>query len=293
MITATMVKELRERTGAGMMECKKALQETNGDIDLAIENMRKAGQAKADKKSSRTAAEGVIVAASSENNKHAVMLEVNCETDFVARDAGFVEFVNKLAIVALTNNCTSAEQTLAANYTDSETVDVARKHLISKIGENVNLRRVVSLSSNSGIVGTYIHSGRIGVLVEMEGGSESLARDIAMHVAASSPLVVSPDDVPEELVQKEKEIFSVQAKQSGKPDEIIEKMIAGRIRKFLDEVSLMGQPFVKDPNTTVAKLLKTENAKVLSFTRYQVGEGIDKKQDNFVEEVMSQVKGSN
>ncbi len=292
MITANMVKELRERTGAGMMECKKALLETNGNIDLAIENMRKAGQAKADKKSDRTAAEGVIVVATSSDNKHAVMLEINCETDFVARDGGFSEFVNKVAKVALTNNCESAEQALATNYSDTETVDEARKHLIVKIGENINLRRVLSITSKTGIVGSYIHSGRIGVLVEMVGGSESLARDIAMHIAATNPLVVSPEDVPGDLVEKEKEIFSAQAKQSGKPDEIIEKMIVGRIRKFLDEVSLVGQAFVKDPNTTVSKLLKSENAKVISFTRYQVGEGIEKKQDNFVEEVMSQVKSS-
>lgn len=293
MVTAAMVKELRERTGAGMMECKKALVESNGDITVAIENMRKAGQAKADKKASRTAAEGVIVVCNSNDNKQAVMMEVNCETDFVARDEGFLSFVNTVAKVALDNKVSSVEDLAGMQYSDAETVDEARKNLIVKIGENINVRRVTYFASEDGFMGSYIHSGRIGVVLEMQGGSTALAKDVAMHITAANPLVVTPEEVSEELVEKEKEIFAAQAEQSGKPAEIIEKMISGRIRKFLDEVSLLGQPFVKDPSTTVSKLLKAENAQVVSFVRYQVGEGIEKKVDNFAEEVMSQVNSSN
>jgi elongation factor Ts len=295
-ITATMVKELRERTGAGMMECKKALEESKGSIDVAIENMRKAGHAKADKKASRTAAEGIVFIASDNDNKNAVMLEVNSETDFVARDQGFVAFVKEAAAVALKNKASSVEQLLELKMDNQDTVDAARRHLISKIGENINVRRVSLITvntNNSGHVGSYVHGDRIGVVVALEGGSTGLAKDLAMHIAASAPIVVSQDDVPAEVIAKEREIFSAQALQSGKPAEIVEKMISGRINKFLDEVSLLGQPFVKDPNTTIAKLLKADNAKVLSFVRFQVGEGIEKKQDNFADEVMAQVKGVN
>lgn len=293
MITAAMVKELRERTGSGMMECKKALQEANGDIDLAIDNMRKAGQAKADKKSSRTAAEGIVVIRVSDDNKQSVMLEINCETDFVARDENFLAFVKNAATVALNKNTSNVDELLVCTSNSGDTVDEERKHLIVKIGENVNIRRLDSLSSKTGQIGTYIHSGRIGVMVELEGGSLALAKDIAMHITAANPLVVTPEEVSAELVEKEKEIFSVQAKQSGKPAEIIDKMIMGRIQKYLDEVSLLGQAFVKDPSTTIGKLLKAENAKVKRFIRFQVGEGIEKKQENFADEVMAQVKGSN
>lgn len=294
MITANMVKELRERTGAGMMECKKALEVSNGNIDVAVENMRISGQAKADKKSDRTAAEGTIFVKSSDDNKQAIIMEVNCETDFVAKDANFLSFVKSSAEIALQNKCSTVEELLASNYSNDETMDVTRKHLIVKIGENVNIRRLELISSDAGQIGAYIHGGRIGVVVALEGGSLSLAREIAMHIAASNPLVVTPEEVSQELIEKEKEIFSEQAKQSGKPAEIIEKMINGRIQKFLDEISLLGQPFVKDPNTSVGKLLKAENAKVIKFVRYQVGEGIEKKQDNFAEEVMAQVnKGNN
>lgn len=292
MVTAKMVKELRERTGAGMMECKKALQETSGDIDLAIENMRKAGQAKADKKANRTAAEGVIVISTSDDHKNGVMIEVNCETDFVAKDSGFNEFTDNLVAAALSNNVSSLEDLLGSTLTTGETVEEARKNLIVKIGENINVRRLAAVKSDNGHVGYYIHGGRIGVILEMEGGSEALGKDIAMHIAASNPLVVSPEDVPSDVVEKEKDIFQAQASQSGKPAEIIEKMISGRIKKFLDEVSLLGQAYVKDPSMTVAKLLKAENATVKSFVRYQVGEGIDKKEDNFAEEVMSQVNSA-
>lgn len=293
MITAQMVKELRERTGAGMMECKKALQESNGDIDVAIENMRKAGQAKADKKASRTAAEGLILVRTSDDNKQAIILEINCETDFVARDENFLNFVNTVADIALKNKTTNAEELLTAEYAAGNTVDQTRKTLIAKIGENVNLRRVEYVTTETGQLGSYIHGGRIGVLVEIDGGPVSLAKDIAMHVAASNPLVVNPEEVPDHLVEKEKEIFKAQAEQSGKPAEIIEKMITGRIRKFVDEISLTGQPFVKDPSTTVGKLVKADNAKVVKFIRYQVGEGIEKKEENFAEEVMAQVRGGN
>lgn len=293
MITAAMVKELRERTGAGMMECKRALEESKGDLDLAIENMRKAGQAKADKKSSRTAAEGIIYIKTDDDAKNAVIIEVNCETDFVARDTGFVDFVKSSANAALVNNVGDEQQLLNQKNNNNETVDEARRNLISKIGENINVRRLSKVSAKpNSRVGAYLHGDRIGVVVEMEGGSSSLAKDIAMHIAASSPSVVNPEDVSQETIAKEKEIFSAQAMQSGKPQDIIERMVSGRITKFLDEVSLLGQAFIKDPNTTVGKLLKSENAKVLSFIRYQVGEGIEKKQDNFVEEVMAQVKGS-
>ncbi len=293
MITAAMVKELRERTGAGMMECKRALEESKGDLDLAIENMRKAGQAKADKKSSRTAAEGIIYIKTDDDAKNAVIIEVNCETDFVARDTGFVDFVKSSANAALVSNVGDEQQLLNQKNNNNETVDEARRNLISKIGENINVRRLSKVNAKpNGRVGAYLHGDRIGVVVEMEGGSSSLAKDIAMHIAASSPSVVNPEDVSQETIAKEKEIFSAQAMQSGKPQDIIDRMVSGRITKFLDEVSLLGQSFIKDPNTTVGNLLKLENAKVLSFIRYQVGEGIEKKQDNFVEEVMAQVKGS-
>lgn len=292
-ITASMVKELRERTQAGMMECKKALEESKGDLELAIENMRKAGHAKADKKASRTAAEGIIFIKYDSNNKNVVMLEMNCETDFVARDTGFTNFVKGTAQAALDNNVADDQQLLNQKIDGQETVDEARRNLISKIGENINLRRLAKLSATNGCLGSYTHNDRIGVIVELEGGSENLAKDIAMHIAASAPLVVSPENVPADAIEKEREIFSAQARQSGKPAEIVEKMIAGRINKFLDEISLIGQPYIKDPNMTVAKLLTTQNAKVKNFVRYQVGEGIEKKQDDFATEVMAQVKGSN
>ncbi len=292
-ITAAMVKELRDRTQAGMMECKKALSESNGDIEVAIENMRKAGHAKADKKASRTAAEGIIFIKYDADNKNVVMLEVNCETDFVARDTGFTDFVKNTAEAALNKNVTEDQQLLDQKINNGETVDEARRNLISKIGENINLRRFTKLSTESGSLGSYSHNDRIGVIVELEGGSANLAKDIAMHVAAAAPIVVSQDDVPADVIAKEREIFSAQAKQSGKPAEIIEKMIVGRINKYLDEVSLLGQAFIKDPNITIAKLLASSGAKVKSFVRYQVGEGIEKKQDDFATEVMAQVKGAN
>ncbi|TNF69920.1 MAG: elongation factor Ts [Gammaproteobacteria bacterium] len=291
-ITAQMVKELRERTGAGMMECKKALTETNGDMEKAVEMMRKAGQAKADKKASRTTAEGVIVIATSANGKEAALVEINCETDFVARDENFTQFANNVAQAVLVSKETEVAKLADLKLVTGEDIETARKNLISKIGENISVRRVKFVETATGVLGTYSHSGRIGVVVTVENGDQELAKDLAMHVAASNPTVVDPSEVPAELVEKEKEIFSAQAKESGKPEAIIEKMVEGRVRKFLDEVSLTGQPFVKDPNQKVSALLKAKGATVTGFIRYAVGEGIEKEETNFAEEVMSQVRGA-
>ena len=288
-ITAALVKELRDRTGAGMMECKRALVETDGDIEVAIENMRKSGQAKAAKKAGRIAAEGVILTRSDDNN--AVILEVNCETDFVSRDDSFIAFGNMVADAALANATTSVEA-LSAIEIDGKSVEEARLALVSKIGENIQVRRVEVLPLNGGNAASYIHGGRIGVVVAINGGDEALASDIAMHVAASNPQFVTEDQVSEDVIAKEKEIFVAQAKESGKPDNIIEKMIGGRLKKFLGEISLTGQPFVKDPSTSVADLLKSHGAEVTSFIRYEVGEGIEKKQEDFAAEVMAQVQGN-
>jgi elongation factor Ts len=287
-ISASLVKELRERTGAGMMECKKALVAANGDIETAIEEMRKAGQAKADKKAGRIAAEGVIIVKVSADHHKAIILEVNSETDFVARDENFQRFVDEISDAALAHSVGDIE-TLNSLSLGDLTVDEARRALIHKIGENINVRRI-ELIETSGNLGAYVHGGRIGVLVELNPGNQELAKDLAMHVAASSPIVVSQNDVPEAVVAKEKEIFIAQAQESGKPMEIIEKMIQGRLRKFLDEVSLMGQPFVKDPNTKVADLVKSHNAQVKRFIRFVVGEGIEKEEVDFATEVMQQAK---
>jgi elongation factor Ts len=290
-ITAAMVKDLRERTGAGMMECKKALVETNGDIEAAIEHMRKTGLAKADKKAGRTAAEGTIVVKSSDDGKRVVMVEVNCETDFVTKGDDFNNFANAVADVALEKGPADLDALLATPMAGGETVAEALKNLIAKIGENMNVRRFRVLETESGILANYQHGSRIGVVVELEGGDAELARDIAMHIAASRPQAVSAEQIPAELIEKEKEIFTAQAQESGKPAEIIEKMIAGRINKFLKEITLLGQPFVKDPDQTVEKLLKSAGASVTTFARLEVGEGIEKKQENFADEVMSQIQG--
>lgn len=288
-ITAAQVKELRERTGAGMMECKKALVETDGDIEKAIENMRKSGQAKAAKKAGRIAAEGIILVRSDEQN--AVILEVNSETDFVSRDEGFVAFANTVADAAIANKTADVE-TLKSVMLDGKSVEDTRLELVQTIGENIQIRRVNLLSVADGQSASYLHGGRIGVIVGLNGGDEVLAKDVAMHIAASNPQVVNPEDVSESVVEKEKEIFIAQAKESGKPDEIIEKMIGGRLKKFLAEVSLTGQPFVKDPSTSVGDLLKGSDATVTEFIRYEVGEGIEKKEEDFAAEVMAQVKGN-
>ncbi|KTD19279.1 translation elongation factor Ts (EF-Ts) [Legionella lansingensis] len=289
-ISASLVMQLRERTGAGMMECKKFLTMTNGDIEQAIIEMRKAGQAKADKKADRVAAEGIIVIVREAHGKTGVMLEINSETDFVARDENFTHFAQKVGETALASGVTDikalADQTLAGS---NITVEQARQELISKIGENIKLRRLERMSSD-GVIGHYLHGTRIGVMVAMKNGDETLAKDIAMHVAASRPMVVNRDQVSSEAIENEREIFTAQARESGKPQDIIDKMIEGRINKFVDEVSLLGQPYVKDPNKKVSQLLKEKNAEVVSFVRFEVGEGIEKKEDNFVEEVMAQVR---
>ncbi len=291
-ITAALVKELRERTGAGMMECKKALVETDGDIELAIENMRKSGQAKAAKKAGRIAAEGVIVIKASDDGKKVAMAEVNCETDFVAKDDNFLSFANAVVERVLDSDVADVEALNALPLHEGEdtTVEEARQALVSKIGENMSVRRFVRMETD-GQIASYRHGVRIGVLVEMTGGDEELGRDLAMHIAASNPVCVEEKDVPEDLLAKEKEIIEAQAKESGKPENIIEKMVEGRLRKYLSEVTLVGQPFVKDPDTTVGKLLKSKGAGVNQFVRFEVGEGIEKKQENFAEEVAAQMRG--
>jgi elongation factor Ts len=290
-ITADAVKTLRERTGAGMMECKKALVETNGDLDAAAEMMRKAGLAKADKKAGRVAAEGAIVTERSADGRSAVILEVNCETDFVARQAEFQGFAAAIARTALATGAGSLESLLALPLDGGATVEETRRSLIARIGENISVRRVAGLSAPT-LVGSYVHGTRIGVLVGLEGGDASLAHDLAMHVAASNPQYVTPAEVPAAVLDKEREILSAQAAQEGKPAEIVAKMVEGRVRKYLAEICLVGQPFVKDPEVTVEKLLKGAGARVTGFLRFEVGEGIEKKQENFADEVAAQVKAA-
>ncbi len=290
-ITASQVKELRERTGAGMMECKKALVEVDGDIDAAIEHLRKAGLAKADKKASRVAAEGRIALLVSDDGKSAVIVEVNCETDFVAGGEEFADFVNSTANVALSEKPISVEQ-LSALKIGASTIEEARRVLIAKIGENVSIRRIEMLQSEKGRYGQYMHGTRIGVLVDVEGGDNSLAKDLAMHIAASKPAYVATENVPPEDISKEREIFMAQAAGSGKPEEIVAKMVDGRIRKYLSEITLLGQPFVKDPNITVEKLLQQAGGSVAGFVRFKVGEGIEKKVENFADEVRAQAEQS-
>ena len=289
-ITASLVKELRERTGSGMMECKKALVETNGDIEAAIENMRKSGQAKAAKKSGRTAADGVIVIKYSDDAKRAVMVEVNCETDFVAKDDNFNSFADAVAERALNSDAATVEELLEQPLHDGEetTVNMAREALIAKIGENMNVRRFQRFETANGQLISYKHGVRIGVMVDLEGGDEELGKDIAMHIAATNPVCVSEDQVPADLLAKEREIFKVQALESGKPENIIDKIIEGRVKKYLADITLEGQAFVKDPDQTVGKLLSSANAKVAVFSRFEVGEGIEKKQENFADEVAAQ-----
>lgn len=289
-ITAEQVKELWERSGAPMMDCKRALEGANGDIDAAMDAMRMAGQAKADKKAGRIAAEGLITVATNAAGNLAALVETNCETDFVARDTNFVGFAKALAELALANKIADRDALLQAKMGEG-TVDSTRATLVGKLGENINLRRVVLIGADDSVLGTYIHGGRIGVVVQLRGGDVSLAKDLAMHVAANQPKVVSPDEVPQALLDKEREIYTVQAQESGKPAEIIEKMIEGRLKKFRDEVALLGQPFVKDPNVTVSALLKNAKAEVVAFYRFEVGEGIEKEKVDFAKEVMEQVKG--
>ena len=289
-ITATMVKELRERTGAGMMDCKKALQEADGDMEVAIEDMRKSGMAKAAKKAGRIAAEGIIIIQQADNL--GIMLEVNSETDFVAKDENFLGFANLVADTILQNKPADLEALLNLKTSKGESVEEARQALISKIGENINVRRFNIVEGKGEHLGAYIHGGRIGVLIDVSGGGADLARDLAMHVAASRPICVAAEEVSAEVLDKEKAIFVAQAEESGKPAEIVEKMVTGRLQKFLKEVTLLGQPFIKDPDQNVEKLLSDNSATVNNFVCYEVGEGIEKKVENFAEEVMAQAKGS-
>jgi len=294
-VTAESVKVLRERTGAGMMECKKALVETNGDLEAAAELMRKSGLAKADKKATRVAAEGVIVIERAGDNKRAAIVEVNCETDFVAREKDFQSFAAGVAKVALSKSPGSLEDLLGASFEGSQTVDDVRRALIAKIGENIGVRRFAVLEAPA-VVGTYLHGTRIGALVAMKSGDEAVAKDIAMHVAAINPARVSAAEVPADEVAKERGIFIEQAKSdpktTGKPQEIVDKIIEGKVRKWLGEITLLGQPFVKDDKQTVEQYLKTAGGEVLSILRYEVGAGIEKKQEDFAAEVMKQVRGS-
>jgi elongation factor Ts len=286
-ISAQLVKELRERSGAGMMECKKALVENNGDIETAMEWLRKSGLAKADKKASRIAAEGRIVAAQATGK--AVLVEVNCETDFVGKDASFLKFSDAVADVALNSNAADIDALKAAAYPGGGTVEDAAKTLIATIGEKIDVRRLARVESD-GVIGSYIHGGRIGVLVALKGGSEELAKGIAMHVAAMNPAYVRADDVPADFLAKEKDIALSQMsdKEKAKPAEILEKIVAGKVNKIISEVTLLGQPYVLDTNVTVADALKKEGADVISVVRLAVGEGIEKATEDFAAEVMKQ-----
>jgi len=286
-ITASLVKELRERTGSGMMECKKALVETDGDIEAAAELMRKSGAAKADKKAGRVAADGAIKVSVSADGKSAVILEINSETDFVAKDDNFQAFAEEVLAAVAQQKPASVEELSAMTLSSGQTVEEARQALIAKVGENIQVRRFEIVESSASIA-SYLHGARIGVLVDSS-ASNDLARDIAMHIAAVNPQFVDQDSIPAEFVEKEKAILIAQAESSGKPPEIIEKMIQGRLNKFLAEVSLLGQPFVKDPDQTVAKLLSGADANVNGFVRYEVGEGIEKKVEDFAAEVASQL----
>ena len=287
-ITAGMVKELRERTGLGMMDCKKALVEADGDMEKAIDDLRKASGLKAAKKAGRVAADGTVLSKISEDGNFGVILEVNSEIDFVARDENFLNFANKVLDKAFTTRESDVATLMAGE------LENAREALVQKIGENISVRRVNMIefkNANDGIVDGYIHSNnRIAVLVAIKGGDDSLAKDIAMHVAAVNPIVVRAEDVPKELLAKESEIYSAQARESGKPEEIIEKMIQGRLRKYVAEVSLLDQPFVKDGEVTVGALLKKAGADVISFIRYEVGEGIEKEEVDFAAEVAAAAK---
>ena len=290
-ITADTVKQLRERTGAGMMECKRALVETNGDLDAAAELMRKQGLAKADKKAARVAAEGILALEKSADGRSAAMVEVNCETDFVAREPEFQGFCADVAKVALASRPASVEALAASALPAGGSVDERRRALVAKIGENISVRRIAMLESADHL-GAYRHGTRIGALVAVTGGDAALAHDLAMHVAATNPAFLSVADVPAEVVAKEREIETEKALAEGKPADIVAKMVEGRIRKTLNEKVLLGQPFVKDPDQTIEKLLKAAKAEVKSFQRFEVGDGIEKKQDELVGEVMAQVKAS-
>lgn len=283
-ITAGMVKELRERTSVGMMECKSALTETGGDMEKAVDLLRAKGMAKADKKAGRTAAEGTIAIAVSDDKKRAAIVEANCETDFVGKGEEFNEFASAVAKLALANNVSSLEDLLNTKMADGKTVDERRRELIAKIGENMSIRRFEVIAT-TGVIGTYRHGDKIGVVVNLEGGDEALGKDLAMHVAASRPLAVDASGVDPETIERERSVAAAKAAESGKPANIVEKMVEGAIRKFMEDVTLVSQAFVKDPDQTVAQLLKSNNATVKSFVRLEVGEGIEKEVVDFAAEV--------
>ena len=292
-ITAAMVKELRERTGAGMMDCKKALTEAEGDLEKAVGIMRLSGQAKADKKAGRIAAEGVVAIRIDDAGRRAAMVEVNCETDFVAKEAAFREFTDAVCARVLAAAPAGAGELgeMPLGGEGGSSIEEERRELVARIGENVSVRRFAVIDSRGGRLGAYLHGTRIGVVVDVEGGDEVVARDVAMHVAASRPVAIGESDVPEEMLGRERDILEAQVADSGKPPEIREKMLAGRIAKFLKEVTLLGQPFVKDPDRPMGEYLRASGAKVLRFERFEVGEGIKKKTGNFAEEVMAQARG--
>jgi elongation factor Ts len=287
-ITAAMVKELRERTGSGMMECKKNLVEANGDMELAIDNMRKSGLAKADKKAGRIAAEGMVGIKASDDGKTVSMIEINSETDFVVKSDDFQSFVKEVTEALLKNDIQNDEQLSTMTLANGQSVDVARRALIAKVGENISVRRFAKYAGVDGGTACYLHGGKIAVIIEMAKNDNELGKDIAMHVAASNPACVSADQVAEDVIQKEKDIFTAQALESGKKPEIVEKMISGRIKKFLSEITLEGQAFIKDDKMTVAQLAKSKDNSVIRFTRFEVGEGIEKEEVDFAEEVRAQ-----
>ena len=288
-VTAQQVKELRERSGAGMMECKKALVECGGDLEAAIEQLRKSGLAKADKKAGRVAAEGIIALA--EDGQQAVLVEINCETDFVAKDDSFRKFIAQVEQAALSTDSDQVDDLLGYSA-GSGTLEQARQELVAVIGENIQVRRVLRMRKQDQVMGSYIHGGRIGVLVGVTGADEAVARDLAMHIAAFSPAYISADEVPTEVLEKEKDILVAQAKDSGKPADIVEKMVTGRLRKVVDEMTLHGQPFVKDNDISVGKWLQQQGAEVKMFARLAVGEGIERESVDFATEVMQQVTAS-
>ena len=286
-ISASLVKELRDRTGLGMMECKKALVEADGDIELAADNLRKSGAAKADKKASRTAAEGAIVIVT--EGSTGLILEINSETDFAAKEDNFKAFVSKVADAALAAKETNVEK-IKELVLDGGTVETARAALVQKIGENIQVRRAQLLEAK-GVLGGYIHGGKIGALVALTAGDETLGKDVAMHVAAANPMVVNGDDVPEDVLEREKAIIKEQPDMAGKPKEIVEKMMGGRIKKFLKEISLVEQAFIKDPDTTVGKLVSGAGAEISAMVRFEVGDGIEVEKVDFAEEVAAQARG--
>jgi elongation factor Ts len=290
-ITASLVKELRERTGAGMMDCKKALVETSGDAEAAADLLRTKGQASAEKKAGRIAAEGCVEIAADEAGKRVVVIEVNSETDFVAKDENFLAFAKSAASLALESQSGDVDALLASKLPSGEALEDARKNLIAKIGENVGVRRLEAINA-VGEIGQYAHGSRIGVIIDVTGGDAELRKDLAMHIAAAAPVCLGEADVPAEQLERERRILTEQAEQEGKPAEIVAKMVEGRIRKYLAEITLLGQSFVKDPDISVAKLLKQNDATVNAFARLEVGEGVEKKQEDFAAEVEAQVRAS-